>query len=145
MKTMRSLLLLAVCCLLAGCVSFSSAKSHLLSAQSPQWVEHEAYLAHFRTTVRLAMERQLAARKIIPLDATYAQVSFVLNDGGYVSRVTRATGSGDRAFIELFVTTLTSGNPYTPWTESMRAALGAEQPFTFTYYYGPKPPPGAVQ
>lgn len=102
---------------------------------SAQFSKYGLYLQKLIDTVQIEWEAIVTESRIYPPAGSMVTVKFVLNDEGKVSRIVEVESKATDQAARTCQSAITNRSPYGPWTDDMKAMLGAEQELTFVFYY----------
>lgn len=104
-------------------------------AVDAKWSNYGAYLQRMIDTVQVQWERILIESKTYPPSGSTVSVRFILDDAGRIARIVEVENHSTDLASRACVSAITDRAPYGPWTDDMKAVLGAQQEMTFTFYY----------
>jgi hypothetical protein len=108
-----------------------------LTAIDARWSNYGAYLQRMIDTVQIQWERLILSMSAMPAGGSTVSVKFVMNDEGKITSIKQveSSASASETAQRSCVSAITDRAPYGPWTDDMKAVLGAQQEMTFTFHY----------
>lgn len=104
-------------------------------AVDARWSNYGAYLQRMIDTVQIQWERLILQQSANPTVGSTVTVKFVMNDEGRIAQIINVDTTANETASRACVSAITDRAPYGPWTDDMKAMLGAQQEMTFTFYY----------
>ena len=104
-------------------------------AVDARWSNYGAYLQRMIDTVQIQWERLILQQSANPAIGSTVTVKFVMNDEGKITTIVNVDTTANETASRACVSAITDRAPYGPWTDDMKAVLGAQQEMTFTFYY----------
>jgi len=104
-------------------------------AIDPKWSKFGTYLQRQMDSVQVQWERSLIESRSNPPSGSTVAVRFVLDSDGKIARIVSVDNQSNEQAGRICVIAITDRAPYGPWTDDMKAVLGAQQELTFRFFY----------
>ena len=100
-----------------------------------KWSKYGEYLQRMSDIVQIQFEKLIVESRIYPPNGSTVVVKFILNSEGKITRIISVQSRTTDSATRNCTSALTIPSPYGPWTDDMKALLGEEQEFTWSFYY----------
>ena len=104
-------------------------------AINANWSHYGEYLQKLTEIVQIQFDKLNYESRIYPPVGTTVMVKFSLNSEGQVRIINVDSSKGTEQAARISVSSIAIPSPYGPWTDDMKALLGAEEEMIFDFYY----------
>ena len=104
-------------------------------AINANWSHYGEYLQKLTEIVQVQFDKLNYESRIAQAAGTSITVKFTLNPEGQIRIVSVDPSKGNAQAERISVSSITIPAPFGPWTDDMKALLGAEEEMVFEFYY----------